>query len=115
MFCSQLVTEAYPRAGVALVDGQRPNAVTPGMLHKGSKLGALEPAFEEIGAYDVPALNGDLGYVNSPSHVDLVISQEAVTAASKCLPEGHIASGNLIQLYELLCSLPSELGKAAAD
>jgi hypothetical protein len=37
-FCSQLVTEAYARAGLVLIPGRHPEQVTPNMLVHSSEL-----------------------------------------------------------------------------
>lgn len=115
LFCSQLVAQAYQKAGFALVDGQQPNAITPKMLHTSSKLAVITPDFEELGAYDVPATDRDDAYAGSLAYVDLLISQEAVAAASKYLPNGLTAPGNLVQLYEHLGALNPDLCSAISD
>ena len=115
LFCSQLVAQAYENAGFALVDGQQPNTITPRMLHTGSKLTVITPSFEELGAYDVPATDRNEAYVGSLVHIDILISQEAVAEASKCLPKEYAAPGNLVQLYELLGTLKPDQGRAASD
>jgi Permuted papain-like amidase enzyme, YaeF/YiiX, C92 family len=78
LFCSQLVAEAYQRAGATLVKGKETRQVTPKLLDKSSTLKRLQkiPLLKPINR-NIPPLNRDAGYANSATAQDMQAAQNA--------------------------------------
>jgi Permuted papain-like amidase enzyme, YaeF/YiiX, C92 family len=109
LFCSQLVAEAYARAGATLVKGKRPNQITPRHLHKNSTLKPLQQIpTRKVIARNIPALDHDAEYADSPTARELRASQNAFQAVKHELNRLISAlqvsprPGSLIELFDCL-------------
>jgi hypothetical protein len=95
IFCSQLVAEAFERAGETLVKGKHPSQVTPKLLHENSTLKPLQAIpVRELIDRNIPALDRDVEYVDSAPAQELNASQSAFKAVESEL-------GNLMRLLEV--------------
>lgn len=109
IFCSQLVAEAYERAGAKLVTGMEARRVTPRLLHEHSTLRPLSrlPIRKPI-ARNVPPLDRDARYAETVSAQEMRALQNAFTAAQ--LELNHLISalevsprpGNWSELFSLI-------------
>jgi hypothetical protein len=93
IFCSQLVAEAYQRAGAALVQGKEPWQITPGLLHKCSVLKQVQPLpIHKPPARYVPARDRDAAYIDSLNAEELNVFQNVFNAIQPeltCLIDAH--------------------------
>jgi hypothetical protein len=110
LFCSQLVAEAYTRAGISLIPGTAPEMVTPGKLQSAATLTAIETPLTTIPPSKLAdaraALDRNSFYQESPMDRERVASQEAflaVRSAANALPDPRHPgvrhpAGNLAEL-----------------
>jgi hypothetical protein len=109
LFCSQLVAEAYERAGAPLVEGKEPTKITPRLLDESSTLKPLDqiPLRKPIDR-NIPPLDRDAGYLESPLAQELRAFQNAFKAVQRELD--HMIGmlqvtprpGSLSELFGLL-------------
>jgi Permuted papain-like amidase enzyme, YaeF/YiiX, C92 family len=120
LFCSQLVAEAYQRAGVILVRGKVPRQITPRLLHDASALKPLQqiPIRKQL-SRNVAPLDRDAGYANSVTAEEMRASQNAFDAVqpeldrlSRTLEVSPIP-GSLTELFQFLMQAEAE-GKDVA-
>lgn len=114
LFCSQLVAEAYQRAGVALVTGIAADMVTPAMLQQQSVLAPMAAPLREIPAEHLAEaeafLDRDEAYESSPMWKEMIAAREAVEAVKDMvgklkipdLPNVRSPPGNLHELLAVL-------------
>jgi hypothetical protein len=114
LFCSQLVAEAYQRAGVMLLNGVAADMVTPALLQQKSILTAMAVPLTEIPAEHMAEaatfLDRDKAYESSPMWKEMTAASEAVEAVkdrvSKLkvpdIPGIRFPPGNLHELLAVL-------------
>jgi hypothetical protein len=128
LFCSQLVAEAYARAGVEIVDRQLlPHEITPAALEYSSLLTRIPSPLRELSperaVAAVPALDRGRFYRDTPMEREMVAAQTAFAAvkvqADKLPPPNkpgvQFPAGNLSDLLDLLSMTEGEEGDALAD
>lgn len=114
LFCSQLVAEAYRRAGTTLVTGIAADMVTPAMLQRKSSLTAMAVPLKEIPAEHLAeaesVLDRDKAYEGSPMWKEMTAASEAVEAVKHLVgsltapdnPDIRFPPGNLHELLAVL-------------
>jgi hypothetical protein len=114
LFCSQLVAEAYLRAGVSLVDGFNADMVTPGALQKLSHLVKIDTPLMEISPerhQDIEAfIDRDKAYEQTHMAKEMVTAQEAFATVRKSIgllsvpanSSVRFPPGNLAELLDVL-------------
>lgn len=114
LFCSELVAEAFMRAGAQVVKGLEPHLVTPGALERSSSLVTIVP-LPLIPADRAPA-DRSQGYVDTGMNRENQLSQAAYAAVASDLevlratagalhwPPGNL--GDLIDLFALCDPIP---------
>jgi Permuted papain-like amidase enzyme, YaeF/YiiX, C92 family len=127
LFCSQLVAEAYSRAGVSLVEGVTAEFVTPRMLQNESLLTRVEHPFVEIPREELSAaeaiLDRDQAYVGSSMSKEMAAARgafEAVQARANALSAPQVRGiqfppGNLSELLEVLQVVRTPAADELAD
>lgn len=122
VFCSELVAEAYRRAGAILVPSIRTDSVTPAMLQNNSLLAEIETPLRELSPEEsVQAqtyLDRDAAYVGTPMHREMIAGGEAFKAVETAASALNVpkVSGVLFpagNLHELIGVLQVTAGNAA--
>lgn len=115
LFCSQLVAEAYARAGSGLVPGTSSSQVTPNML-------ALRSALERVS--ELPVIEQDRGaeqvdrdeaYAGAAPHREMIMSQEVMAALGPGLAALTSRPGSLGELFAALAREGSAASALADD
>lgn len=117
LFCSQLIAEAYARAGSDLVTGKLPAKVKPRDLVDNSILQSLgTPALLEVKLEpgERPLLNRDKAYKGSLPARELRITKDAFAAVEPMTRALIPRPGNLAETLNILAGRSSE-HKALAD
>jgi hypothetical protein len=125
LFCSQLVAEAYHRAGLDLLPSKRPEEVTPNMLAQSECLRRVELPLrrsDEVisGPYPLEFLDRSVAFKASPMFREAEVTRElyrSVEARLKAapLPHGLALPGNLGEVLDILPSLDHLAREEIAD
>jgi len=123
LFCSQLIAEAYAKAGVTLVADCRPAKVTPAKLQFHSILTRIKPPLSKVPSDQIETakqfLDRDEAYVDSPRHRETLVAQaifEVVRRQMRKLARPEIPNIQLPprNLNELLNVLAFDTSPSAA-
>lgn len=119
-FCSQLVAEAYRRAGVDLLPGRRPESITPNMLAKSVFLRRVSIRLMATANYPAEHYDRSASYRASGMHREGEANRTIYGAGVALLNGGALPSmqpmpGNLSELLALLPHLRPAIAAPVAS